>query len=72
MAGPVLGVERIAMFEAFDGPTRFPGAGKLPIALDTISIQPEHEVEGMVKFPVYVVPAARMMVSPHAAALIAL
>ena len=62
----------MGIFEMFDGPTRFPGAGRLFIALDTISIHPEQEVAGIVKFPLYVEPAARTIVSPHFAALMAL
>ena len=71
----MFGVEIIGIFEAVDGPTRFPDAGRLANALETISIQPEllvQEVAGMVKFPLYEDPAARTMVSPQAAALMAL
>jgi len=39
------------MFDALAGATRFPGEGKLPIALDVTSIHPEQTVEGIVKFP---------------------
>ena len=71
-AGLTFGVEIIAILEAFNGPTRVPGEGMFAIALDSITIQPEHEVEGMVKFPLYVEPAASCIVSPQVAAFIAL
>jgi len=51
MAPSVLEVEIFAMFDTFEGPTLFPGDGRLGKLLDAISIHPEQEVEGMVKFP---------------------
>jgi hypothetical protein len=67
----VLGVETVAILDALEGPTLLPGEGKLAREFDTISIHPEQEVEGMVKFPLYVEPAARTIVSPQVDALIA-
>jgi hypothetical protein len=75
MAGTVLGVEMIAMLETFDGVTRLPEEGRLARALDMTSIQPELFVQvvgGIVKFPLYVEPAARTIVSPQVEALMAL
>jgi len=65
----------VAIFATLLGPMRYPGGGNFDAALDFITIQPElplQEVAGIVKFPLYVEPAARTIVSPHVAALIAL
>jgi hypothetical protein len=51
IAGETFGVEILAILAAFKGPTLLPIGGRLGRALDTISIHPEHEVDGMVKFP---------------------
>src|SRR5271156_5329520 len=62
-------VTSVAMLDTLEGPTLLPGDGRLATALDSITIQPEQEVEGTVKFPLYVEPAARTIVSPQLALL---
>lgn len=71
MAGKPLGVEILGMSAASEGRTLLPLGGKLLKALDMISIHPEQEVAGMAKFPLYVEPATRTIVSPQVAALMA-
>src|SRR4051812_840792 len=47
-----LRVVSVGIPDTCDGPTRWPGNGKLARALETTTIHPAQEVAGMVKFPV--------------------